>query len=251
MKSTFGDLWILYQHGSGNSEVTNSYSLTTLEGGPFPQEVVARPLAGAPAPASKTACNYRDFDQITVTLSSGPKVLAGHIMTTDFNLTDPVQDPAALTVKTNYVNALVAIGAAEVSDPADDDHAVMTQKTPNESELWYLVSHTSGNDESTGSYELTTVQMGGSPPKGCTIEAYGVNFDFDRSTLRSDSAPVLRQVLGSFSRPNVCRRGGRPHRQRRRVVIQLTAVERPRRGGSRLAGLPWRRRRTPHSAGLR
>jgi outer membrane protein OmpA-like peptidoglycan-associated protein len=215
MKSPYGDLWFIYEHGGGNSDTTASYSLTTLQVGPFPQEVIAQPMTGALAPASKTCvyppwlvnqfsyfkvsgCNYRDFDQITVTLPSGPKVLAGHILTTDFSLTDPVQDPAALTLKTNYVKALTAIGAAQVSNPADRDQAVMTQRTPTEGELWYVVAHASGNDESTGSYELTTVQIGGPAPKSCTVEVYGVNFNFDKSTLRPDSAPVLQQVLALF-----------------------------------------------------
>ena len=37
------------------------------------------------------------------------------------------------------------------------------------------------------------------PPKACTIEVYGVNFDFDKAVLRPDSEPMLQQVLALFT----------------------------------------------------
>jgi outer membrane protein OmpA-like peptidoglycan-associated protein len=37
------------------------------------------------------------------------------------------------------------------------------------------------------------------PPKECTIEVYGVNFDFNKSTLRPDSLPMLRVVMELFA----------------------------------------------------
>jgi outer membrane protein OmpA-like peptidoglycan-associated protein len=43
------------------------------------------------------------------------------------------------------------------------------------------------------------LKPGGPPPKECTIEVYGVNFDFNKSTLRPDSLPVLRAVLQLFT----------------------------------------------------
>jgi outer membrane protein OmpA-like peptidoglycan-associated protein len=43
------------------------------------------------------------------------------------------------------------------------------------------------------------LKAGGPPPKECTIEVYGVNFDFNKSTLRPDSAPVLQAVLRLFA----------------------------------------------------
>jgi outer membrane protein OmpA-like peptidoglycan-associated protein len=75
---------------------------------------------------------------------------------------------------------------------------VLTQKTA-QGEFWYVVAQTGGNDESTGSFEVTTVQIGGPPPKACAIEVYGINFDFDKSNLRPDSEPVLKQLLALFS----------------------------------------------------
>lgn len=48
---------------------------------------------------------------------------------------------------------------------------------------------------------LRTAELrpGGPPPKECTIEVYGVNFDFNKSMLRPDSAPVLQAVLHLFT----------------------------------------------------
>jgi outer membrane protein OmpA-like peptidoglycan-associated protein len=77
-------------------------------------------------------------------------------------------------------------------------NAVLTQKT-DQGEFWYLLFHSVGNDESTGAYKLVTVQIGGPPIKTCTLEVYGVNFDFDKSTLRPDSAPVLNQLAAMFA----------------------------------------------------
>ena len=47
--------------------------------------------------------------------------------------------------------------------------------------------------------KVQTLTAGAPPPKACTIEVYGVNFDFDKATLRPESAPVLRQVLALFT----------------------------------------------------
>ena len=44
-----------------------------------------------------------------------------------------------------------------------------------------------------------TLQAGGPPPKACTIEVYGVNFDFNQAVLRPNSTPMLRQVLAVFT----------------------------------------------------
>jgi outer membrane protein OmpA-like peptidoglycan-associated protein len=214
-KTPVGEFWYVYNHGSGNADATNGYNLTTIQITPFPQEVQARPMQGPLAPKDKACanppwlvkqfsyfkldtCSYRDFDQVSVDLPGGARNLAGHVLVSDFTLTDPVQDPAAQTVKTNYVNALRAIGAAEASDPKVPYNAAMTQKTA-QGEFWYLLKHTSGNSDSTESYELTTVQIGGPTPKACTLEIYGVNFDFNKAALRADSEPVLAQVLGLFN----------------------------------------------------
>jgi len=210
-----GEFWYESEHGSGNSDYTASYSLTTIQVIPFPQQVTVRPLTGPLAPAGKTcadppwvtrqltdysasACNYRDFDQVKVTLPDGDHVLAGHVLTVDYSLPDPKHVQAPLFMETNYDNALQGIGARRVSDPKDIERTVLTQKTA-QGEVWFVVAQTSGNDESTGSFEVTTVQIGGPPPKACALEVYGINFDFDKSDLRPDSEPVLAQLAALFA----------------------------------------------------
>lgn len=47
--------------------------------------------------------------------------------------------------------------------------------------------------------KVETLRAGAPPPKACTIEVYGVNFDFDKSVLRADSEPTLKLVLGLFT----------------------------------------------------
>jgi outer membrane protein OmpA-like peptidoglycan-associated protein len=44
------------------------------------------------------------------------------------------------------------------------------------------------------------LRVNGPPPTACTIEVYGVNFDFDKAVPRPDSEPVLKQVLALFTR---------------------------------------------------
>jgi outer membrane protein OmpA-like peptidoglycan-associated protein len=84
-----------------------------------------------------------------------------------------------------------------MSKPNDIMHAVLEEKT-RDGDLWYVYEHGSGSGDSTTSYSLLTVQEGGPPPKSCKLEIYGVNFDFDKATLKPDSEPVLAQVLGIF-----------------------------------------------------
>jgi outer membrane protein OmpA-like peptidoglycan-associated protein len=43
------------------------------------------------------------------------------------------------------------------------------------------------------------LKPGAPPPRECTIEVYGVNFDFNKSALRPDSLPVLQAVLHLFT----------------------------------------------------
>ena len=47
--------------------------------------------------------------------------------------------------------------------------------------------------------KVETLKAGAPPPKACTIEVYGVNFDFNKSVLRGDAEPTLKLVLGLFT----------------------------------------------------
>jgi outer membrane protein OmpA-like peptidoglycan-associated protein len=216
-KTPAGEFWYLYKHGSGNEESTGAYSLTTVDVAPFPQVVVAQLPQGvllddmqgkgckSPPWLVKqfdyyklTDCSKRDLDSITLDLPSGQKTLAGRFLELNYTLIDEKKDASALYVQKNYVNALEKIGAKLVSDPEDANQAVLTQKVP-QGELWYIYEHTGGNEESTGSYSLTALQIGGPPPRACKLEVYGINFDFNKADIKPESEPVLNQMLALFT----------------------------------------------------
>jgi outer membrane protein OmpA-like peptidoglycan-associated protein len=211
------EVWYEFHNSAGNDDDIEAYGITTVEIAPMPQEVEVRdtpaPLEARPgAPCAdppwlvkqfdafkRTDCSFRDLDQITLDLANGEKkTLAGRILDTNYTLSDEHKVGVTFVLHDNYVNALEKIGAQLASDPSDMNNAILTRSTP-DGEYWYIYAHTAGNDQETSSYALTTVQIGGPPPKACTIEVYGVNFDFDKSTLRPDSEPVLKQVLALFA----------------------------------------------------
>jgi outer membrane protein OmpA-like peptidoglycan-associated protein len=211
-----GTVWYIYNHGTGNDDSTISYNLTTILEAPPPQEVEARtmPADGLQQPGKACAdppwvvkqfgyfrvsrCEFRDFDQLTLPLPDGERTLAGRILTTDYALADEVRDPVEAYVARNYTNALRGVGADIVTQP-DDLARVIAKSHIDHGEFWFVYEHTGGNDSSTPSYKLTTIQIGGPPPKACTLQVYGVNFDFDKAVLRPESTPVLDQLLGLFT----------------------------------------------------
>lgn len=215
-KTPDGELWYVYDHGSGSDTETDSYTVTTYKIRSFQQVVVAKlptgsladmPGKGCEAPPwlvkqfdyfKLADCTRRAFDSITLDLPEGTKTLAGHFLDVNYVLTDDKKDPVAQYVRKNYVDALEKIGAKLVSDPDDVFQAVLTQTTP-QGELWYIYKHGTGSGTSTESYSLTSLQIGGPPPKACTMEVYGVNFDFNQSTIKPESEPVLKQVLALFT----------------------------------------------------
>jgi outer membrane protein OmpA-like peptidoglycan-associated protein len=209
-----GEFWYIYRHGSGNDKSTATYTITTVQVAPLALEVQVQ----APPATLETGgtvckdppwlvkqfsyfrierCNNRDFDSVKLNLPGGEKIIAGHVIQTDYTLTDRSKDPSALAVWKNYAETLQQLGAKLVSDPKAAYKAVLTSNTP-QGEYWYVYTHTGGNEFSTPTYSLMTVQVGGPPPKACTIQVYGVNFDFNKSILRPDSEPVLNQLLAMF-----------------------------------------------------
>ena len=47
---------------------------------------------------------------------------------------------------------------------------------------------------------MQTLTTGAPLPHACTIEVYGVNFDFNKSVLRPEAEPVLQQVAALFTK---------------------------------------------------
>jgi hypothetical protein len=210
-----GETWYIYDHGAGNDDSTESYTLTTYQIAPFEQVVQAQPIKAPLDTQAKTCagppwlvkqfdyfkaadCDNRDFDAVKLTLADGDKVVAGRVLETDYALTDEVRNPTAQFVRTNYVNALQGIGATLMSDPDGGFDAVLKQTTPL-GDFWYVYAHGAGSADETDGYRLTTIQVGGPPPTDCTLVVYGIQFDFDKAVLRPDSEPVLEQLLAMFT----------------------------------------------------
>jgi outer membrane protein OmpA-like peptidoglycan-associated protein len=214
-KSPQGEVWYSYTHGSGSEETTGSYTLTTLQVAPLVQEVK---VSAAPAPLEGDGksckdpgwlvkqfaafkldtCSVRDIDTVQLPLPEGDKAVAGRVMENRYVLKDESKNPVPYAEWRNYVTALQGIGAKLLTNADDVNHAVLNRKTP-QGEYWYVYLHGSGNEESTTDYSLVTLLSGGPAPKKCTLTVYGVNFDFDKTTLRPDSMPVLAQVLALFA----------------------------------------------------
>ena len=211
-KTRDGEFWYVWEQSGGNEDSLGGYSLTTWEVTPLEQQVEAKLYDGPLDTAAckdppwlvkqfaffkRGGCSNRDFDTVTFDTPDGEKKLAGRVHEVVYDLTDRRKDPVAYVVEKNYVDALEKIGAKLVSDPNDVYTAVLSQKTAG-GELTYIYKHGSGNETSTASYSLITVQAGGPPPKQCKLEIYGVNFDFDKAILKPDSEPVLNELLAIF-----------------------------------------------------
>jgi len=216
MRSTpQGDFYYLFLQTQGSDSGAGSYQLVTVQVAPMPQDVVVRDEIPPPAPPGRACalppwlvkqfayfrldrCDERDFDAVELDLPGGKKTLAGRVIHDDFVLADSHKVAVTFVVRDNYINALQGIGAKLISNPDDISQAVLTRQTP-QAEFWFINHETSGNDKSIGAYALTSVQVGGPPPTACKLEVYGVNFDFDKATLRPESDAVLTQVLGLFT----------------------------------------------------
>jgi outer membrane protein OmpA-like peptidoglycan-associated protein len=210
-----GESWYIYLAGGGSTDTRTSYMLTTLVSSPFVQEVVVRRMAdGVQAPGEACAdppwlarqfasytlgnCEFQDFAPLKIKLADGEHTLVGRVLSANYSNADRHHVRIAAAVWRNYVDALQAAGAKLVSDPKDMSAAVLTQSVGGV-EYWFIYRMGNGNEHAVANYALQTLQIGGPPPKACTLEVYGVNFDFDKALLRLDSEPVLKQVLALFT----------------------------------------------------
>ena len=178
-KTAQGDTWMVYTHGSGNDQSTGSFTLTTLDIAPLPQQVAVQamtvaldvmPKKCANPPWLKqqfadfkldTGCEGKGWDSVDIPIPGGnSKTVQGQRLTVNYVLLDGKTAPPPVFEERNYVNALQGIGAKLVSDPGNVSYAALTQKTPN-GEIYYIWHSTTGNDEESSAYALTTVVVAG------------------------------------------------------------------------------------------
>jgi outer membrane protein OmpA-like peptidoglycan-associated protein len=105
-----------------------------------------------------TSCSHKDWARVSFDLPSGPKVVEGEVSEVEFTLVDPSKDPANEVAWKHFAAEGQKAGATLVSDASGGWSAILTRKTP-QGEFWYSYAHGSGNEESTGSFTLTTVRV--------------------------------------------------------------------------------------------
>lgn len=195
-KTSSGELWYHYEHGSGTDSTTDSYTLTTLRIAPVVQDVVAQPMKGVLDVSGKScknppwlarqfaffkidSCENKTWDRVKLDLPDGEKIVEGKRLTVNYNLTDEKKSPTALALTSNYITALKKIDATLVSDPGDSSKAIFMQKAAG-GEYWYIYRGGSGNAEDTSSYTLTTIETTPFPqvveaqlPKGSLSDRQG------------------------------------------------------------------------------
>lgn len=116
--------------------------------------------AWAPTPMAGfkiDSCDHKDWDSTEVYLPNGDKSLQGKTSTVYYVLPADT-GPSDAAVKQYQIAAAEAAGAKLVSDPDKSFNAVLT-RTSSQGEFWYIYDHGNGNDESTTSYTLTTVEI--------------------------------------------------------------------------------------------
>ena len=96
----------------------------------------------------------------------------------------------------NFFEAFKAAGYEDIGRVPRSD-AVYAHVPTDHGDFWLLFASTGGNSEGMGGYTLTTVQL--VPLKKCTTAFNGINFDFDKATIRPDSTPELEKILALFA----------------------------------------------------
>lgn len=103
-------------------------------------------------------CEEKPWVSVDLDLASGGKTVQGRRSTVTYELKDPSKDPKNETARRFYAEQGKKSGAQLMSDPGGGWSAILTRKTA-QGEFWYSYEHGSGNEDSTGSYTLTTLQV--------------------------------------------------------------------------------------------
>ena len=103
-------------------------------------------------------CAEKAWIPVAFDVAGGSRTVQGRRSTVTYELKDESKNASNETARRFYAELGKKSGATLVSDPNGGWSAVLTRKTP-QGESWYSYTHGSGNDESTGSYTLTTLQV--------------------------------------------------------------------------------------------
>ncbi len=95
----------------------------------------------------------------------------------------------------DYLEAFKSAGFTEAGRVPGLDE-VYAHAPTDQGDFWYFFGSGGGNADIMGGYYLLTIQR---LQKRCTTQFYGVNFDFDKATIRPDSEPELTKMLALFT----------------------------------------------------
>ena len=111
----------------------------------------------------------------------------------------PFQSPVLF--ETVYSSALTKAGWKVIRETHSADAAVTAHYAVGDRNLWAYL-HGGGED-----YSIEVADEGdlaAQLDRECHVALYGIQFDFDKSTIRADSEPVLQKVLGILNaRPDL------------------------------------------------
>lgn len=103
-------------------------------------------------------CQEKPWVSVDFDVAGGSKSVQGRRATVTYELKDESKNASNERARRYYAEQGKKSGAQLVSDPNGGWSAVLTQKSA-QGEFWYSYTHGSGNDEATGSYTLTTLQV--------------------------------------------------------------------------------------------
>lgn len=161
----------------------------------------------APLPGSTPRGGSHDDSQMIVTVDtakdqSEDQVAGTGSITKGYGTPPGMQSP--LMFATVYHEALTKAGWTVVHDVhGGADAVVIAHYSANGRNIWAYL-HGGGDGYTMQVADTGTEDIGKQLDKECHVALYGINFDFNKSTLRPDSAPVLEQVLALMSsRPDL------------------------------------------------
>jgi len=103
------------------------------------------------------SCDDKAWGTLDLPLGDQSKTVAGRRVRLNYQLTEDSKNATAAAVRDFYVNQARRNGAILMSPPSGSS-AALTKTTP-DGEFWYVYKQSSGNEESTGSYTLTTLRI--------------------------------------------------------------------------------------------
>jgi outer membrane protein OmpA-like peptidoglycan-associated protein len=117
-------------------------------------------------------------------------------ITKSYSVPPPLRSP--LTVFTVYHDALALAGWTIVHQVPgatnSSDSALTAHYSANGRDIWTTL-HGGGDNYTIQVGDNGAQDLGAQLDKDCHVALYGINFDFNKSTLRPDSDPVLEKVL--------------------------------------------------------